>query len=90
MHALVHGVCMQGGVWVCSGVAVSGNSLWLGRVGLCRDAHMILSPCRWVSFKHYINETNNHNSLGHEQPLSMSLNVSVPLKLTNLTISSIS
>ena len=43
MHALVHGVCMQGGVWVCSGVAVSGNSSWLGRVGLCRDAHMTLS-----------------------------------------------
>ena len=24
---LVHGVCMQGGVWVYSGVAISGNSL---------------------------------------------------------------
>ena len=57
---------------LCSDVVVRDNSSWLGTVGPCRAVHMILSLVHGFHSR-YINNTNNHNSLGHEQPLSMSL-----------------
>ena len=42
------------------------------RVGPCRAAHMILSLVDGFHSS-YIDKSNNHNSLGHERPLYMSL-----------------
>ena len=43
VHGLVCGVHVQGVAWLCSGVSVSGNSLWSGRGGPGRAALTILS-----------------------------------------------